>query len=103
VDDVFNADPLANAWAAALGVIVTQPLRPGAGTGAWTAGGLHVFVDPTGAQITGISDTGVREDAAFVLDEWANSGGLSLPARILRLRNGVPEAEYAITEYRVAA
>jgi type II secretory pathway pseudopilin PulG len=103
VDDVFNADPLANAWAAALGMIVTQPIRPSAGAGAWTAGTLHVFVDATGARITGISDASGGADAAFVLDAWTTSGGLSLPTRVLRLRNGVPDAGYAISEYRVVA
>jgi type II secretory pathway pseudopilin PulG len=102
VDDILNADPLSNAWATAAGAIATQPIDSSATDTTWTIAGLRVFVDATGSRLIGISDGGSSDNVAFVLDEWSKSGALSVPGRILRLRGGVPDATFAITQYRVA-
>ena len=101
IDDVFDADPLANAWAATLGSIATQPVLPADATGAWAAGALRVFVDATGGLVTGITDARAGVDVAYIFGDWTAAGNLSVPRRVLRLRGGVPNGGFTVTGYRI--
>jgi len=101
IGDVFESDGLANAWAAALGVLATAPIVP-TGHGAWTSGaGLRAYVDASGARIIGIADASGRNQVSFALDGWTSAGMLAVPQRVLRLRAGLPDAAYSIAGYVV--
>lgn len=102
VDDVLDADPLANAWAAALGSIATQGIRPVDGNDrSWIASGFRLYFDVTGDHLIGISDSAGRDDVSYALDGWTTAGSLSLPLHVLRLRGGIPDAAYSVSDYRV--
>lgn len=103
VDDVLASDALSNPWAAALGTIASQYVDAGPAKSEWSSGGLHVFVDSTGAKLVGVSDGGANSDVSFVLDDWNRSGTLEVPGHVLRLRSGIPEAAFTLTGYRVTA
>ena len=100
VDDILNADPLANAWAAGLAAIATGPIEPADGN-AWTASNLLVYLDATGARLVGVVDRQSQSDAAYSMDEWSTADGLDVPGRILRMRAGIPDAAFTIADYRV--
>jgi len=101
VDDVLDSDALANVWAAALGTIAIQDIDAGPAPGEWTSGDVHVFVDATGSKLVGVSDGGPHIDVAYVLDDWTRSGTLYVPGHILRLRGGISDGGFSVSDYRV--
>lgn len=102
VADLFDSDVLSNAWAALLGELATGPVAASGQAAMWNSGSLRVFLDPAAAQIIGLREAGI-DDVAYSLDDWWTVGPLEVPHRILRLRGGVPEASYSVTDYRIAA
>ncbi len=93
----IEVDTLGDAWAVALGTIATRPV--GAGDRIWWAGGLSYFTDTAGARLAGISDT--RAQLSFTFASWSTQSGIDVPGRILRLRGGVPDASFTVSDYRV--
>ena len=98
--DVFDADAVNDAWAAAAGVIASSPVRSSPGSaGVFAVQGLRLFIDPAGARLVGVSEpaTGV----SFSFSDWIQTVGLELPGRILRMRDGLPDASFTASDYRV--
>lgn len=100
VADLIDSDIISNVWAPLLGTLADSSVGAGTGTGMWDAGALHVFLDPSGAQVIGLRENG-PDDVAYTLDDWWPVGSLEVPHRILRLRGGLPTASYSITDYAV--
>jgi prepilin-type N-terminal cleavage/methylation domain-containing protein len=101
VDDPFEAEPLHNAWAAALGVFATGGAVQ-SGPGSWSSpSGLRAYVNSAGDRLVGVVDSTGRNQIAYVFDDWMRQGALAVPARILRLRAGRPDAIFTITSYRL--
>jgi hypothetical protein len=100
VDDLLNADPLANAWAAVFGMAATQPVAQGPADRVWVIGDVRFFLDPSGARVSAFAEAEGAQ-VAYTLDAWSSAGSLIVPGRILRLRNGVPDAAFSVSGYRV--
>jgi hypothetical protein len=102
VGDIFEAEPLANAWAAAAGLIATERFSPARGTSVWiSSAGMRLYLDPTGARLEGMNDGSGRNHLGFVFADWSQFGPIAAPQRILSLRDGVPNAAFSISHYVV--
>lgn len=102
VGDLFEADSLANAWAAAVAALATQPVTATDTPNSWISSeGIRIYVDASGSQLLGIADVAGRNDIGYVFDEWTQAGPLAVPQQILRLRRGMPDARYDVTSYSV--
>jgi len=103
IDDALAADALANAWAFAVGALATEPLTRVESAGAWSSrSGFSVYLNPAGDRVTGFVDDAARGQTAYVLDAWTHVGSLDLPGRIMRLRGGVPDGSFTISDYVVS-
>lgn len=102
VDDPLAAGSIANAWAAAIGALATGTISATPNDGVWNAGRLRLYLDDTRDNVIGMADTAGAGDVTFSFDDWVDAGGLELPQRVTRLRDGTPEASFAISAYSVA-
>jgi type II secretory pathway pseudopilin PulG len=103
VDDVFETEMLANAWAAVLGSMSALSLARSGSDGSWSAdSGVRAYLAADGAKIVGIVDAQGRDGMSFAMDDWTAVGPFQAPRKILRLRGGVPEASYSISHYSFA-
>jgi len=98
------ADPLAsgavvNAWAVALGTLTADPGSWADRAAIWQAAGLRFYLSAIRDRVAGLTDS--ASDVSFAFDGWQDVGGLRLPGRVMRLRNGAPEASYSIDDYSV--
>jgi hypothetical protein len=103
VDDPLASGAIANAWALAMGTLsAAAPARAPAADGVWQSANYRFYLNDTRDTVLGLADTAGSGDVSFALDDWVNIQGLQLPQRIMRLRDGAPEASYAIQEYAIA-
>src|ERR1700674_839904 len=102
-DDPLNADPLANAWAVALAELASTRLSPRAGsTTVWaTPAGVIFYTDAAQNRVLGLTDRITPSSPSFVFEGWLQMSGVPLPQRILRLRNGLSDATFAVDSYHV--
>jgi prepilin-type N-terminal cleavage/methylation domain-containing protein len=101
--DPLNADPLANAWVVALAELASARLAPrlGSRTGWSTPAGVIFYTDAAQTSIMGVDDRATPTSPSFVFEGWQQISGMALPERILRLRNGVGDATFAVDHYAV--
>ncbi|HLX02514.1 MAG TPA: hypothetical protein VKS80_10410 [Trinickia sp.] len=102
IDDVFAADPTANAYVLALAQTGGLPLRSLGAQTAWESpGAVAWYVDPSGAEIAGIEDRRDGSNVGFTFSDWTIVDGLALPQHVLRLRDGRPDKTFSISQYVV--
>ncbi len=101
VDDPLAAGSIANAWAVAIGTLATGPVAADGGDGVWKSARLRMYLDDARSSVVGLADVAGSANVSFAFDDWEDVGGMQLPQRVLRLRDGVPEASYSITGYTV--
>ncbi len=101
--DPLNADPLANAWVVALAELASARLAPrlGSRTGWSTPAGVTFYTDAAQTSVMGVDDRATPTSPSFVFEGWQQISGMALPERILRLRNGVGDATFAVDHYAV--
>ena len=100
VDDPLSSGAIVNAWAVALGALTTTPGSWASEPAAiWKTAGLQIYLSATRDRFAGLADS--AGNVSFAFDEWHDVGGLRLPGRVMRLRDGAPEASYSIQEYSV--
>jgi Tfp pilus assembly protein PilV len=102
IDDLFDVQPLANAWAAVLASLADGTAEPVQDGGAWTVGSVRIYLNAEGDRMVGLVDDASRNRTGFVFDDWTDAGPLLVPGRIMRLRDGVPDTVYRIEGYTVA-
>jgi type II secretory pathway pseudopilin PulG len=102
VDDPLAAGAIANAWALAMGTLsANPPVRTPAADAIWQSADLRFYLSDTGDVVQGLADTAGTRDVSFAFDDWVDIDGVQLPQRVMRLRDGVPEASYAVQAYTV--
>ena len=100
VDDPLASGAVVNAWAVALGTLSTDPGSWASEPDAiWKTAGLQVYLSAARDRIAGLADG--TSDVSFAFDGWHDVSGLRLPGRVMRLRDGTPEASYSIGDYSV--
>jgi hypothetical protein len=102
VDDPLAAGAVNNAWAVAMGTLARSgTAREGQSDAVWRVAALRLYLDDARARVVGLVDTAGPGNVSFAFDDWTDVNGLRLPTRVMRLRDDVPEASYAIEGYRV--
>jgi hypothetical protein len=102
VDDPLAAGAIANAWALAIGTLSTDPpVRTLTADAVWQSANYRFYLSDTRDVIQGLADTAGPGDVSFAFDDWVGVDGVQLPQRVMRLRNGAPEASYAVQDYAV--
>jgi hypothetical protein len=100
VDDPLASGAIVNAWTVALGTLTASPGSWASERAAiWKTAGLQIYLSATRDRVAGIADS--AGGVSFAFDGWQDVGGLRLPGRVMRLRDGAPEASYSIEDYRV--
>jgi len=103
VDDPLDADALANPWAVVMGRLHAEKVlaSPGSSRVFTTSGQLRVYLDSAMDRIVGVDEA--APDLSFVFDDWVVVDGVELPRSVVRLRGGVTDGMYRISDYRVGA
>jgi prepilin-type N-terminal cleavage/methylation domain-containing protein len=101
VDDPLAAGSIANAWAIAVGTLATQPVSSIDGDGVWQTARLRLYLNDARDSVVGMADTAGIGDVSFSFDDWVDVSGMLLPKQVMRLRGGVSEAAFAISDYSV--
>jgi type II secretory pathway pseudopilin PulG len=102
VDDPLAAGAIANAWALAMGTLSEDPpLRSATEDAVWQSRNYRFYLNDTRDVIQGLADTAGSGDVSFAFDDWVDVDGMQLPQRVMRLRDGAPEALYEVQEYGV--
>ncbi|HLJ82614.1 MAG TPA: prepilin-type N-terminal cleavage/methylation domain-containing protein [Candidatus Eremiobacteraceae bacterium] len=101
VDDPLAAGSIANAWAVAVGTLATEPVSSIAGDAVWKTARLRLYLNDARDSVVGMADTAGVGDVSFAFDDWTDVSGMLLPRRIMRLRGGVSEASFSVSDYTV--
>ena len=102
VDDPLAAGSIANAWALAMGMLSAFPPAHSPPTdGIWQSANIRLYLNDTHDAVQGLADTAGSGDVSFAFDDWVDVDGVRLPQRVMRLRDGEPEASYAVQGYAV--
>lgn len=101
-DDPFEVGVLANSWAVALASSYgTEITRDAGGTSWTTVAGTRFYLDTAQSDFIGIADTRATDGVSFAYSDWIDVNGLRLPQTIVRMRDGVTDAAFAVDSYQV--